>query len=89
MEVHRGTTEMCNGTWRCVRHMTFDSDFFGSVWGRMRTPLAAGLPRMSRSAHDDHSTTCKKLIVAKFKAVMKGAMVFVVWDFSTAAAAGP
>ena len=56
---------------------------------RMRTPLAMTLPQMSRLVHDDHSGTCKNLIGTRFTTVMKGAMVFVVWDSSTTAVASP
>ena len=56
---------------------------------RVRTLMAVRLPWMSKSAQDDHSGTCKKLIKTRFTVVMKEAVVFVVWHFSMAEVAGP
>ena len=43
---------------------------------------------MCRSAQGDLSGTCRKVIEAIFTAVMRRAVVFVVWDSSTVAVAG-
>ena len=44
---------------------------------------------MSGSTQDDHSGTYKKLIGARFTVVMKGAVVFVVWNSLMEVATGP
>ena len=43
-------TETGDSAWRRV---AFDADYFGGACGCVQTPLAAGLPWMSRSAEDD------------------------------------
>ena len=43
---------------------------------------------MCRSAQDDLSGSCKKLIGVIFTTVMKSAVVFAVWNSSTAMAVG-
>ena len=54
----------------------------------MWSPMAARLPPKCRSVQDDLSDAYRKVIRAIFVAVMTCAMVFVVWDSSTVAAAG-
>ena len=71
-----------------MRRVAFDADYFGDVCRRVQTPLAAGLPWMSRLAEDDLCGTCRKLIGAMFEAVMRRAVVFVVWDSSIVTVAG-
>ena len=48
------------------------------AWGCVRSPMAARVPRMCRSALDDLSGTFKNEIGAIFAAVMQRAMVCVV-----------
>ena len=88
MKACGSTIEMDGGAWRHVRGVAFDTDYCGCACGRVRTSLAVGLPRLSRLAKDDLSGTCRKLIGAIFKAVMRKAVVFAVWDSSTAVSAG-
>ena len=45
------------------------------AWGRVRSPMAARLPRFCRSAQDDLSGTFKNEIGAIFAAVMQRAVV--------------
>ena len=46
----------------------------------MQSPMAARVPRMSRSRQDDHSGTCKNVIGARCTGGNGKAAVFVVWD---------
>lgn len=57
MEVQPRYAAMRGGTWRRV---TSACGSFGCVCGRIKTPLAVGFPRVSRSTLDDHSGTYKK-----------------------------
>ena len=53
MRARGSSTGTGGGAWRSVRCMAFNTDYFGGVCGCVQTPLATGLPRMSRSAEDD------------------------------------
>ena len=68
----------CGSAWRYSRDVqwrvgcvTFDTDCLSGTWWCLRTLMAVRLPWKSRAAQDDHSGASKKLIEARFTAVMR------------------
>ena len=72
--------------WRRVIRV---AESLSGAWGRVRSLMAARVPRMCRSALDDLNGTFKNEIGAIFAAVMQRAVVCVVWHSLTTAAASP
>ena len=70
---------------RVINH----TETFIGAWGHVRSPTALRLSQFCRSAQDDLCDTFKTVIEAMFVAVMQTAMVCVVWNSLTTAAAGP
>ena len=73
----RRVQENCGAWWR-VWHMISVTAALNGAWGRVQSPMAAGLPRVCRSLQDDLSGTFKNEIGAIFAAVMQRAVVYAV-----------
>ena len=77
----RGSTiETGGGAWkhlRLVEAREARGFWHKLLWRHIQTPLATGLPRMSRSTEEDLCGNCRKLIGVMFEAVMRRAVVFV------------
>ena len=58
----------CEGAWWRV---ISDAAALSGAWGRVRSPMAARLPRVCRSAQDDLSGTLKNVIGAILAAMMQ------------------
>ena len=70
-----GRVRAREGAWRHVEARGGAAEFLRGAWGRVRSPMAARVPRMCRSALDDLSGTFKNEIGAIFAAVMQRAVV--------------
>ena len=82
MEARGGHVEAREGAWRRVQgncgawgRVISVAAALSGAWGRVRSPMAARLPLMCRSAQDDLSGTFKNEIGAIFAAVMQRAVV--------------
>ena len=63
------------GAWGRVEARGGAAESLSGAWGRVRSPMAARVPRMCRSALDDLNGTFKNEIGAIFAAVMQRAVV--------------
>ena len=61
--------------WRREWRLISIAESLSGAWGCVRSPMAARIPRMCRSALDDLSGTFKNEIGAIFAAVMQRAVV--------------
>ena len=63
-------TSRVASAWSIGRCMSCSAEPLSSAWGHVRAPMASRLPWFSRSAQDDLSGTCRKLIGVIFSTMM-------------------